>query len=180
VTLAADPRGDARLSQGGHGSAAARGHSGHSAGGAYENRPVEFWPTAAIRSAVENGDLTVWQRIVAALKRDPYGRTARQVEEVIATASSHGIANALAEVLARARAHLEADERAEVARQVRALLERSGLGPDEFASRVGVSSDDLAAFLEAEVSPSAAHMVRMRRLSERFAKMRAQRSRPGN
>jgi hypothetical protein len=137
---------------------------------------VEFWSTAAIRSAVEGGDLTIWQRIVAALKRDPYGRTARQVEEVVATASSHGISNALAEVLARTRAHLEADERAEVARQVRALLERSGLGPDEFASRIGGSPEDLAAYLEAEVSPSAAQMVRMRRLADRFAKMMAQRS----
>ena len=48
-----------------------------------DNRPVEFWPTAAIRAALENDDLSVWQRIVVAIKRDPYGRTARQVEEVL-------------------------------------------------------------------------------------------------
>jgi hypothetical protein len=177
VTLAADPRGDARLPQAGRASVPAQGPV---ASGTHDNRPVEFWPTAAIRSAVVSGDLTVWQRIVAALKRDPYGRTARQVEEVLATASAYGISNALAEVLVRARAHLEADERAEVARQVKALLERSGLGPDEFASRIGASPEDLAAYLEAEVSPSAAQIVRMRRLSDRFVKMRAQRSaRPG-
>jgi hypothetical protein len=34
---------------------------------AYDNKPVEFWPTAAIRLAIESGDLTVWQRIVVAL-----------------------------------------------------------------------------------------------------------------
>ena len=33
---------------------------------AYDNKPVEFWPTAAIRLAVQSGDLTVWQRIVLA------------------------------------------------------------------------------------------------------------------
>ena len=142
----------------------------------YDNKPVEFWPTAAIRQAVESGDLTIWQRIVLALKRDPYGRTARQVEEVVQSSSSPGITNALTEVLARSRNQLEADERAEVARQIQALIDRSGLGPREFASRIGVSGEDLAAYLAGDVSPSAGQMVRMRRLSDRFAKMKAQRS----
>jgi hypothetical protein len=147
---------------------------------AYSNKPVEFWPTAAIRDAVEGGDLGVWQRIVVALKRDPYGRTARQVEEVLDSASSPGITKALTEVLTRNRAQLEADERAEVARQIQVLIDRSGLGPREFASRIGASSEDLAAYLAGDVSPSAAQVVRMRRLADRFAKMKAQRSaRPG-
>src|ERR1700739_1766648 len=82
---------------------------------AYDNKPVEFWPTAAIRLAVESGDLTIWQRIVLALKRDPYGRASRQIEEVVETTTSPGITTALTEVLVRSRAQLEADERAEVA-----------------------------------------------------------------
>jgi hypothetical protein len=147
---------------------------------AFSDKPVEFWPTAAIREAVESGDLGVWQRIVVALKRDPYGRTARQVEEVLDRASSPGISKALTEVLTRTRAQLEADERAEVARQIQVLIDRSGLGPREFASRIGASSEDLAAYLAGDVSPSAAQVVRMRRLAERFAKMKAKRSaRPG-
>jgi DNA-binding transcriptional regulator YiaG len=125
---------------------------------------------------MESGDLATWQRIATALKRDPYGRTARQVEEVLETASSYGISEALAEVLMRSRAQLEADERAEVAHRVRALLDRSGLGHLEFASRIGVSSDALASYLQGAVSPSASQMVRMRRLSDRFAKIRAHRS----
>jgi hypothetical protein len=148
----------------------------HSPLAAYDTKPVEFWPTAAIRLAVESGDLSVWQRIVVALKRDPFGRTARQVEEVLDTASPDGVGNALSEVLARARAQLEADERAEVARDIQMLIERSGLGVREFASRIGVSGEDLAAYLAADASPSAGHLVRMRRLSDRFAKMKAQRS----
>ena len=51
-----------------------------------DDRPVEFWPTAAIRAALETDDLSVWQNIVVAIKRDPFGRTARQVEEVLETA----------------------------------------------------------------------------------------------
>lgn len=137
-------------------------------------RPVEFWPTASIRTALENGDITVWQRIVVAIKRDPFGRTARQVEEVLESAAPYGISKALTEVLSRARAHLEANERSEASRHVRLLLERSGLTDREFASRIGVTPVELAAFLQASISPTAALMIRMRRLSDRFAKIRAQ------
>ncbi len=139
-----------------------------------DDRPVEFWPTAAIRAALETDDLTVWQRIVVAIKRDPYGRTARQVEEVLETARPYGVSRALSEVLTRTREHLEANERAEVARQVQSLLERSGLGPDEFASRIGVPSKSFASYLSGETSPPASLMLRMRRLADRFAKMRKQ------
>ncbi len=136
--------------------------------------PVEFWPTAAIRSALESGDIGIWQRIVVAIKRDPYGRTARQVEEVLENAAPYGISQALTEVLHRSRSHLEANERAEAARHVRLLMERSGLGEQEFSSRIGVDRADFARYLDGSVSPAASLMIRMRRLSDRFAKMRAQ------
>lgn len=138
-------------------------------------RPVEFWPTSAIRAALETGDITIWQRIVVAIKRDPFGRTARQVEEVLENAEAQGISKALSEVLVRSRQHLEANERAEAARHVRLLLNCSGLSEQEFASRIGVPPADLVIYLDGEVSPPASLMIRMRRLSDRFAKMRASR-----
>ncbi|KAA1251286.1 XRE family transcriptional regulator [Mycobacterium simiae] len=136
------------------------------------DRPVEFWSTAAIRTALEGGDIATWKRIAAALKRDPYGRTARQVEEVLEGARPYGISKALWEVLDRARTHLAANERAEVARHVKLLMDRSGLGQQEFASRVGVRVEDLATYLDGSVSPSAALMIRMRRLSDRFVRVK--------
>jgi DNA-binding transcriptional regulator YiaG len=146
--------------------------------GAPTDRPVEFWSTAAIRSALETGDITVWQRIVVAIKRDPFGRTARQVEEVLEKSEPLGISKALSEVLVRSRQHLEANERAEAARHVRLLLNRSGLSEQEFASRIGVPVADLTVYLDGEVSPPASLMIRMRRLSDRFAKMRNPRPGP--
>jgi hypothetical protein len=140
------------------------------------DQPVEFWSTPAIRSALESGDIGIWQRIVVALKRDPYGRTARQVEEVLDGTQLYGISKALSEVLTRTRTHLEANERAEVARHMQLLMQRSGLSRQEFASRVGVPDGDLTAYLDGEVSPPASLMIRMRRLSDRFVKMKAQRS----
>jgi transcriptional regulator with XRE-family HTH domain len=141
---------------------------------------VEFWPTAAIRSALQGGDIATWKRIAAALKRDPYGRTARQVEEVLGGSQPYGVAKALWEVLDRARAHLAANERAEVARHARLLIDRSGLGHQEFASRIGVTPEELAAYLDGSTSPTAALMLRMRRLSDRFVKVKSARSPESN
>jgi DNA-binding transcriptional regulator YiaG len=129
---------------------------------------VESWSTATTRSALESGDLPTWQRLVAALRHDPYGRTARQVEEVLDD-HPHGISAALSEALARARRQLEANERAEVTRHMRLLMERSGLSQQEFASRIGVPAQTLDDYLQARGSPPASLMIRMRRLSDRFA-----------
>ena len=129
----------------------------------------------AIRSALQSGDITVWQKIVVAIKRDPYGRTARQVEEVLAQSGPGGVAKALNEVIVRSRTHLEANERAEAARHIGRLLERSGLSEQEFASRIGVSSADLAEFLAGRISPPASLVIRMRRLSDRFVNSRSHR-----
>ena len=165
MTLTSDTRGDAA----GRPRPAATGPRSRPA---VDQRPVEFWPTSAIREALETDDLTVWQRIVVAIKRDPYGRTARQVEEVLDNAPPYGVSRALDEVLTRTRAHLEANECAEVGRHIHMLLQRSGLGQDEFASRIGIPADQFASYLQGTTSPAASLMIRMRRLSDRFAKMR--------
>lgn len=141
-----------------------------------DDRPVEFWPTSSIRAALETDDLSVWQRIVTAIKRDPWGRTARQVEEVLESAQPYGVSKALDEVLSRTRAQLEVNECAEVARHVLVLLTRSGLGEEEFASRIGIPAAEFADYLQGTSSPAASLMIRMRRLSERFAKMRSNRA----
>jgi hypothetical protein len=141
---------------------------------------VEFWPTSAIRSALQGGDIATWKRIAAALKRDPYGRTARQVEEVLEGTRPYGISKALWEVLERARTHLEANERAEVARHVALLIDRSGLAQNEFASRIGATPEELGAYLDGSTSPTASLMIRMRRLSDRFVKVKSARSADSN
>lgn len=69
--------------------------------------PVTRWPTEAVHIALQRGDLADWHRIVAELKRDPWGRTARQVEEVLSYARPYGIADAMETVLARIRADVE-------------------------------------------------------------------------
>jgi DNA-binding transcriptional regulator YiaG len=126
--------------------------------------PVSGWPTEAVQIALERGDLGDWQRIVAELKREPWGRTARQVEEVLSHSRPYGIADAMTAVLARIRADVERQEREEVAAEVRSTIALSGLSMAEFASRMGTSASRLSTYATGKVTPSAALMLRIRRL----------------
>jgi predicted DNA-binding protein (UPF0251 family) len=136
--------------------------------------PVAYWPTDEIRTALQGGDLSDWQAIVHALKRDPFGRTARQVEEVLESVELYGISTALQEVLARAREDLEEAERNEAAHEILVLFEKSGLRHGEFASRIGISGGEFANYLSGATSPTVAMLVRMRRVARRFGRTHAQ------
>ena len=126
--------------------------------------PVSEWPTEAVQAALERGDLGDWQRIVAELKREPWGITARQVEEVLGHSRPYGIADAMETVLARIRERTEATERSEVAAEIRQAIASSGLSRPEFAARIGTSASRLSTYATGKVTPSAALMVRIRRL----------------
>jgi DNA-binding transcriptional regulator YiaG len=129
--------------------------------------PVASWPTEAVQAALERGDLHDWHRVAVELARDPWGRTARQVEEVLGHSRPYGVAEAMEAVLARARGRCEADERAQVAAEIRAAVARSGLSRAEFASRIGTSTSRLSTYETGRVTPSAALMVRIQRLMKR-------------
>jgi DNA-binding transcriptional regulator YiaG len=126
--------------------------------------PVADWPTEAVQTALERGDLADWHRLAAEVIRQPWGRTARQVEEVLTYSRPYGVAEAMETMIARARRRAEHDERQAVAAEIRRALERSGLSRAEFASRIGTSTSRLSTYLSGKVVPSATFMVRMRRL----------------
>ncbi len=60
------------------------------------------------------------------------------------------------------------------------LIDRSGLAPQEFASRIGVTAEELDGYLDGNTSPTAALMIRIRRLSDRFVKVKSARSAEAN
>jgi DNA-binding transcriptional regulator YiaG len=128
--------------------------------------PVSTWPTEAVQTALERGDLDDWRRLADEIKRDPWGRTARQVEEVLSHSRPFGVAELMESALADIRAAVEARERAEVAAQVRIAIERSGLRRAEFAARIGTSTTRLSTYATGRVTPSATLMLRIRRLAD--------------
>ena len=132
--------------------------------------PVSQWPTEAVQIALERGDLADWHRIVAAIRADPWGKTARQVEEVLSHSRPYGVAEAMQTALHRAREQAEARERATVAAEIREAFRRSGLSRADFASRIGTSASRLSTYTSGKVTPSAALMLRIRHAADRHSR----------
>ncbi len=128
--------------------------------------PVEDWPTEAVLTALERGGLSHWRRLASAVQDDPWGAVARRVEAALAAVRPYGVADLMEEILSRARTRAEQDERDEVAAEVADLAAASGLTRAGFASAIGTSAPRLSTYVTGRVTPSAALMVRMRRVAE--------------
>lgn len=126
--------------------------------------PVRAWPTEAIQTALERGDLDDWRRIAAEIDREPWGTTTRQVEEVLGYSRPYGVAELMEHVIARARERRASREREIVAEEIRRAISRSGLSRAELASRLGTSSSRLSTYASGKVVPSATFMVRLRQV----------------
>ena len=128
--------------------------------------PVEEWGFEGLLTAVDRGDLSDWRRIVAAVRRDPWGEVAETLEQVLGSAEDLGAAEAVRAAVALARERAEKAERSEVAETLHSYVARSGLNQQQFARRIGTSASRLSTYLSGKVSPSAALVVRARRVSE--------------
>ena len=126
--------------------------------------PVESWSTEAVQAALERGGLAEWRLLVEAVGADPWGRTARQIEEVLDHSRSFGTAELLERAIEAARARTAAEERAAVAAELRELVRRSGLLQADFARRLGTSASRMSSYVNGAVVPSATLMVRARNL----------------
>ncbi len=86
--------------------------------------PVETWPYEGLVTAIERGGLVQWRRIAAAIRRDPWGRVARSVEDYAGYAEPTGGLAVLTRAVSRARTAAEDSERACVAREVQGARQR--------------------------------------------------------
>jgi DNA-binding transcriptional regulator YiaG len=131
--------------------------------------PLESWPYEAIVAAIERGLIGDWARISAAVRRDPWGPVSRQVEDYLSYERPYGVAPLLERVVVSARTDAERREREAVAATVRDLVAASGLSMEAFASRLGTSRSRLSTYRSGSVTPSAALVVRMRKVVRHVA-----------
>lgn len=124
--------------------------------------PLERWPSEAVTTALERGDLRDLAHLASAVTADPWGRTARQIEEALGHTRPYGVAELMEAAIRRARWRAQSAERAAVAAELRELIAQSGLSRAEFASRMGTSRSRLSTYVTGTVVPSAALMVRAR------------------
>jgi DNA-binding transcriptional regulator YiaG len=126
---------------------------------------VSEWPLEAIQTALERGGLSHWRRLADAVRIQPWGPVARQIEEVLIYSRPYGVAELMERIISDARQDMVAAERAAVATEVAELVEDAGLSRAEFAARVGTSTSRLSTYVTGKVTPSAALMLRMNRVS---------------
>jgi len=139
--------------------------------------PVETWPFEGILTAVERGTLPDWRRLAAAIRADPWGPVAQQVSEAVEISHPYGTSELLTSVIEQAREEAANAEREEVAREIRDLVSGSGLSQQDFALRLGTSRPRLSTYMSGKVTPSAALMIRMRRVAtQALARMQTARS----
>jgi predicted XRE-type DNA-binding protein len=129
--------------------------------------PVSEWPQEAVQTALERGGLSYWRRLAAAIQAEPWGPVARRVEEVLTYSRPYGIAVAFERAIGQSREAAEMAEREAVAAEIRGLVAQSNLSQAEFASRLGTSASRLSTYVSGKVTPSAALLLRMRRVAGR-------------
>ena len=128
--------------------------------------PVSEWPLEAVQTALERGGLAHWRRLAAAIRVEPWGTVARQVEEALTCNRPYGIGKTFEQAISQSREATEAAEREAVAAEIGRLVQASGLSRAEFASRVGTSASRLSTYVSGRVTPSAALLFRMRHAAE--------------
>ena len=133
--------------------------------------PVETWPFEGILAAVERGTLPDWRRLAAVIRADPWGPVAQQVLEAINLSHPYGTVELLGGVISHARKLAADSERQYVAAEVRELVGRSRLSTQDFAERMATSRSRLSTYMSGKVVPSAALMVRMRRVALQAAEL---------
>lgn len=122
--------------------------------------PVEMWGVEGILAAIDRGSLPDWRRIVAAVRPDPWGPVAADLEQALDLAEDRGVTATLRRTLTHARAAAEQAAKDEVRRRLSALVSESGLTAAEFAARLGTSRSRMSTYLSGKVVPSAALLVR--------------------
>lgn len=123
--------------------------------------PVDEWGVEGLLAAIDRGDLSHWQRIVRAIRRDPHGSVSVELDQALDLAEDSGVERLMRDALERAREGMEGIVRRNVDRYIR----RSGVRASEFARRIGTSPSRLSTYRTGKVVPSAVLLLRMEEAS---------------
>ena len=128
--------------------------------------PVESWPAEAIEALLDRGGVDDWHMLATEIRRSPWGRVARIVEQIIGW-NDHGSVDVLmGSIVEGARADVTEDGRGRYAAHVRALRERTGLSLRQFASLAGTSAARLSAYERGLTAPTTDVLARLEHAAE--------------
>ncbi|MEV5000354.1 helix-turn-helix domain-containing protein [Nocardioides sp. LML1-1-1.1] len=134
--------------------------------GAHEVEPgpdIET-PEEFLRHYLDDG-LPEWRAQIARYAEDPWSPYARRLNELAEQAGLPGLDITIGRFMAEMREHTESRDREMVAREIRRLVTESGLSQRDFATRLGTSPSRMSSYCTGQVTPSAALLLRIRRLA---------------
>ncbi len=134
--------------------------------GAHEVEPgpdIET-PEEFQRHFLEDG-LLEWRAQIARYAEDPWSPYARHLNDLAARAGLPGLDVTIGAFMEEMRGYTEARDRDLIGREIRRLVAESGQSQREFAARLGTSPSRLSSYCTGQVTPSAALLLRIRRLS---------------
>ncbi len=127
---------------------------------------VHTWPYEALVTVIDRGLVQDWQPVFAEIRRSPWGVVARRVERYLSYREPDRVGTLFRLAIDHARHRTERADKNEVAARVRAAVTRSGLPAGEFATLIGTSASRLSTYMNGTVTPSAALLVRIERLTQ--------------
>ncbi len=118
-----------------------------------------------VRAMVDADDLQQWRDQFALIAAAPWGPDAAQLHDLVVAADRPLAAYAVRECTRIYRNRFEEQERLEVAKEIRRLVAVTGMSQREFARHIGTSASRLSTYVNGLVTPSAAMMLRISRVS---------------
>lgn len=127
--------------------------------------PVDEWPAEAIETIMDRGSLSDWHRLAQAIRCNPWGPTARTVEQIAEWGEHYGVDALMSSVIRRARERVDLDGRRLYAAQIRDWRAGTGMNLRQFASLAGTSAPRLSDYENAKVAPTTDVLGRLRHVA---------------
>lgn len=132
--------------------------------------PIDSWPAEAIATMIDRGTLSDWRLLAEAIRENPWGPTARTVENVTSWGEHYGVDVLMADVIRDARADCDGAARHKYAERIKQWRKKTGLSLRDFARLVGTSASRLSDYERAKVAPTTDVLGRIEQIASRHGR----------
>lgn len=128
-------------------------------------RTVAIRTTAQLLDLVHHGNARRWRAALLPLIESPWGPYGQHILRLTKEAELDAVTTLVEECRKVYQHRQEQRERDAIAREIRRLVAISGLTQRQFASQIGTSPSRLSTYVNGRVIPSAAMLLRIRRVA---------------
>jgi hypothetical protein len=133
---------------------------------------------AELTQVLDAGTLPEWRAHLGMIAASPWGPYAEQLVALARQSGRPLVLSSTESSVEQCREWLRDQERDQVAREIRHLVALSGTSQREFSGLIGTSPSRLSTYVRGTVTPSAAMLLRIQRVSRALQRQSAPPSRP--